>query len=326
MKKQQGFGILEIFISLVVGLFLLAGVLSVFSSMKSTANKTSTYGELQENGRIALSLLSDDLMRQGFWGGLSGNLSFSSLVSVPGGNANDCVGEGVNNATFPKPIGHFRTLWGKTANSKNVSGCITNAKVGSDVIQIKRVITSTTSAAAKDVKKFYLITNMNFGEIFKGIDDVPAMEYGDIWEYQHHVYYVREDTIKGRKVPILMKGHLLNTSSFISFEPILDGIEMLRFSYGVDTDGDGVVNAFISAKNMQAKYWDNESDAKILAVTIYVLVRDLYPDSQYENNNVYQLGTDSTDEDSFFNANGDNYHRLLLTSTVTLYNARIDSW
>lgn len=325
MKYQKGFSILEVLISLSVGAFLLTGVLFTFTSMKNTAATTSTYGQLQENGRLAISILTDDLMRQGFWGGLAGNLTYSSLSSVPGGNVNDCIGEGLNNATFPQSVGHFRTIWGETAGSSDVLNCISNAKVNSDVIQMKRVISSVISAANKENNKFYLIANMNYGEIFEGVDDVPVMDYGNIWEYQHHVYYVREDTINGKSLPVLVQGTLKNTADFMDFEPIIDGIEMLRFSYGVDTDGDGVVNAYIPADNMPDNYWDNENGARILAVTMYVLVRDLYPDYQYENKSTYVLAGESVDFMDV-SGNGDNYHRLLLTSTITLYNARTDSW
>jgi type IV pilus assembly protein PilW len=317
MNKQKGFSILEVFISLVVGIFLLGGVLSVFSSLKTTASQTSTYGHLQENGRLAISLLTDDLMRQGFWGELSGNLDFTSLELVPGVLGADCVGEGLNNRSFPLSIGHFRALWGQTAESKNLLDCISDAKVNSDVIQIKRVVSSSILPAAVEDDKYYLITNMSSGAIFKGDEPIPDLDYGNIWEYQHHIYYVKERTINGTNVPILAQGRLLNTSSVIWFDDIIDGIEMIRFSYGVDTDGDGVVNAFIPADNMPALYWDS---GDILAVKIFVLVRDIYPDYNYENENSYQVGNIVVE------GNKDNYHRLLMSSTVTLFNARTDTW
>lgn len=321
MLKQKGFGILEVFISLVVGLFLLVGVLATFSSMHSTAKQTSTYGQLQENGRLVISLLTDDLIRQGFWGGLSGNLSFSALDSVPNPIAADCRGEGVNNNSFPTNIGHFRQIWGDLVQDNDVLDCINNAKIGSDILQIKRVLSSPVANASLDSERYYLRTNMNSGTIFKPLDGIPVIDYANNWEYQHHIFYIREDNINGTQVPILVKGRLMNRAGDpIEFEMIVDGIEHIHFHYGVDTDNDGVVNAFIPSEDMLDSYWDNEGDTTILAVTMYVLVRDVYPDFDYENNNIYTLGS------LVVNGGGDNYHRLLLSSTVTLYNARIDSW
>ncbi|QOL25774.1 PilW family protein [Thalassotalea sp. LPB0316] len=326
MRKQQfGFSLIEIFISLAVGTVLVAGVLAAFVSMRTTTTETTSFGSLQENGRFAVQLLTEDLIRVGFWGDLSGELTTNKVLQVPAQNAADCVGEGANNTSFPQDVGHFREIWGETSNTSNALGCITNAVQGSDVLQLKRVVSSTLAAADISEDRYYLMTNMNQGAIFAGDEPVPTIDNGSIWEYQHYIYYVREDTVGGNKIPVLVKGLLRNDNPPILFDPVIDGVEMIRFTYGVDTDNDGVVNAFVSADNMTQALWDNEGDNQILAVTMYVLVRDLYPDFDYENKNTYTLGDISVD---FMNANGegDNYRRLLFSSTVTLYNTRTDSW
>jgi type IV pilus assembly protein PilW len=105
----------------------------------------------------------------------------------------------------------------------------------------------------------------------------------------------------------------------MTLDMVVEGIEMMRFMYGVDSDNDGVVNAFISADSMTNAFWDNENGTTILAVKLYILARDILPDNKYINKNTYQLG------DWQFTAN-DNYRRMLFNTTVTLHNARIDSW
>ena len=55
-NKQLGFSLLELFIALAIGLALLLGVLSVFVGMRTTTAETSSYGEMQENGRFAISI------------------------------------------------------------------------------------------------------------------------------------------------------------------------------------------------------------------------------------------------------------------------------
>ncbi len=263
LKHQLGFSLIEIFIALAIGLVLFAGVMSVFVGMRTTTEETSSYGEMQENGRFAISLFTDDLLRAGFFGDMAENFSFSALVTAP--------------ADF-------------AAN------------------------------------RYYLMTNQNAGAIFAGNGAIPNINQGRSWEYQHHIYYVRNDNQGSNKVPVLVQGQLRNgTLPPIDFSPIIDGIEMIRFMYGVDTDDDGVVNAFIAADNMTEAYWDNESNVKILAVKIYVLVRDILPDNNYENKSTYTLGDLAV---NFIDGsgNGDHYRRLLFTSTVAMPNARTDKW
>lgn len=320
-KFQRGFSLLEVFIALAIGLVLFAGVLSIFVGMKTTTAETSSYGELQENGRFALSLLSEDLLRQDFWGDYTGTLDLSSINPVPGAPTGECVGDGINNGTFPLANGHFRTLWGETVTSASIMGCITDAKIGSDVLQLKRVVSSPEVDGAGDpitaapAGNFYLVANINSGSVISA-GAVPALDNAQIWQYQHHVYYVREETVGGNVVPVLMQGQL---GSQLTFSPIVDGIDMIRFLYGVDTDNDGIVNAFISADNMTQGYWNRANDSRIVAVKIYVLARNVRPDLKYTNTNTYVLGDLEVEVN-------DNYRRLLFSSTVTLFNARLDSW
>ncbi|WP_206485381.1 PilW family protein [Thalassotalea sp. G2M2-11] len=323
MKKQLGFTILEIFIALTIGLVLFAGVMSIFVGMKTTTKETSSYGELQENGRFALSVLTEDLLRQDFWGDLTGTLDLAKLNGVPVAPGNDCNGGGVNNASFPAAVGRYRTIWGATATAQANMGCIADAKIGSDILQLKRVI-STPLESAPGIPianapsgKYYFVANQNEGEIFAGGGAVPDLDVSRVWEFQHHVYYVREDTIGSNTVPVLMQGQL---TTKMNFEPIIDGIERIKFMYGVDTNFNGVVNTFISANNMTQNLWDGFNNARILAVKVYVLARNVQPDPKYTDTKTYQMG------DELVPAFNDNYRRLLFTSVVSLHNAGIEEW
>ena len=174
--------------------------------------------------------------------------------------------------------------------------------------------------ASAPVGNYHLVTSSNNGILF-GSGAVPAVDNSRVWQYQHHVYYIREETQGSNTVPVLMQGQL---TTQMSFSPIVDGIEMIRFMYGYDADTDpdaagyGIVDAFIPAKDM-TDLWDNAGGTKIIAVKIFVLARNVLPDNKYTNSNTYQLGDLSVTFD-------DHYRRLLFSSTVTLYNARVDSW
>ena len=336
-KYQKGFSLLEVFVALAIGLVIFAGVLSVFVGMRTTTTETTSYGELQENGRFAVSLLTSDLLRQDFWGDYTGTVDFVSFNPVPVAPGNDCNGGGVNNATFPLATGSFRTLWGQTivASGLDPLSCFpsatgTQTKVGSDVIQLKRVLSSPVGAT--EAGNYYLTSNANRGVVMANAT-VPSIVNSQSWQYQHHVYYVREEDQGSDKVPVLMQGRLVNYK--MSFEPIIDGIEMIRFMYGVDLDDDGVVDSFISAENMTDPLWDHKGgrdnadgtnlalSTRILAVKVYVLARNVLPDNKYTNTKTYFLGDLNNGNGITFN---DNYRRLLFSSTITLHNALVDEW
>lgn len=335
---QQGFSIVEILISLAVGVLLLAGVLAVFVGLRTTTSETASYGEMQENGRFALHIFTEDLLRQGFWGDLSLELD-NAVLQPPVPVGGNCNGGGVNNGNFPLAVGTFRTLWGATVNTPNMMGCITDAVVNSDIIQIKRVIAAPLTAADIVNNRYYIASSYSKAQIFAGsAAAIPVIENSRLWEYQHHIYYIRNESQGDVTVPVLMQGRLTNGSApIIDFQPLIEGIEMIRFWYGIDTDldadsndyldgssnGDGIIDAFIPARNMTQALWDNDG-SRIIAVKMYILVRDTLPDADYTNNNIYQLGGNAAADR--FEANGDNFRRLLFTSTVMLKNAKRKVW
>jgi type IV pilus assembly protein PilW len=327
--NQKGFTLVELFVALSIGLVLFAGIISIFIGMKTTSVETNSFGELQENGRFAISLLTDDLMRYNFWGDYFGDFKKGTIFLVPDPLPviNECTGAGLNNGTFPNGNDDFRTLWGQTVNNQNQLGCINNASIGSDIIQIKRVISSPLQDALGNplinapAGNFHFVSNFGQATIFSGVA-VPALSNSRLWQYQHHVYYVRNDEQGANTVPVLMQGRL---TTQMTFAPIVDGIEMIRFMYGVDMTTNaqspsyGVIDSFISADNMTPALWNNAGGTRILAVKIYVLARNIRPDRSYNNTNTYLLG----DLPVVVN---DNFRRLLFSSTVTLYNSGVKGW
>lgn len=325
---QKGFTILELMIALAIGLVLFAGVLSVFVGMQSTVKETSSYGELQENARFAISVLTDDLLHQNFWGDYTGSLNLSSLDQAPNPAGVECTGGGTNNGTYPLAVGEFRTLWGETSAAAaapatvgaTTMSCINDAVPNSDVIQLKRVIARPLAAATANFS--YLMANADTGALYKMPLTPPAVApviaNSRLWQYQHHIYYVRETS----DVPVLMQWRLTNE---MTVAPIIDGIERIYFMYGISNEidptaaGYGVIDAYVSASNMTQALWDN-NNSNIVAVKVYVLARSILPDNKYQNQNTYKLG----DQADYTPA--DNYRRLLLSSTVTLYNSEIDAW
>lgn len=331
VKKQGGFTLLEIFIALAIGLVLIGGVLSVFVGMKTTTQETSSMGELQENGRFAMSILTDDLMRQDFWGQLNHPMSSDALtIPAPVTPAGDCVGGGGNNGSFPQNNNfNFRTLWASNViGSTILGGCITNAAIGSDVLQVKRVISRPALPANLANNRFYLNAGYDNAAIFAGNAAIPPVANGGLWEYQHHIYYIRNDSVgsSGDVVPVLMQGRLQNTLIPIAFNLLVEGIERVNYMFGVDVNGNGVVNGYMTPANMTNGFWDsaigvgNVNGARILSVKVYVLVRSVRQYPNYENKNKYQMG------DTVFDAGGDNYKRLLFSLTVFLYNEGITQW
>jgi type IV pilus assembly protein PilW len=67
-KHQLGISMVEVLVALVISLFLLGGIVQVYVGNKATYGFTDAISRIQENGRFAMDIMSQDLRMAGFWG------------------------------------------------------------------------------------------------------------------------------------------------------------------------------------------------------------------------------------------------------------------
>ncbi len=67
-KHQHGISLVEILVSLVISLFLLAGIVQVYVGNKSSYAFTNSISRIQENGRYAMDIMARELRMAGFFG------------------------------------------------------------------------------------------------------------------------------------------------------------------------------------------------------------------------------------------------------------------
>jgi type IV pilus assembly protein PilW len=66
--RMAGFSLVEIMISLLIGLFIIAGAITILVQNQQNYRQNDDFGRLQENVRFAMDLIIDDLRGAGFFG------------------------------------------------------------------------------------------------------------------------------------------------------------------------------------------------------------------------------------------------------------------
>lgn len=107
MKRELGFSLIELMISVVLGLILLAGIIQMFSSSRSAFSSQQAISRVQETGRLAMEFITRDIRMAGFVGCASkrtGNVSYLNnsadfandwLNAIQGYSVTDDAGAGV---------------------------------------------------------------------------------------------------------------------------------------------------------------------------------------------------------------------------------------
>ncbi|MGK2914322.1 MAG: PilW family protein, partial [Porticoccaceae bacterium] len=67
-RAQQGLSLVEVMVSLTLGLILIAGVGKIYLSGKQTYRMQEAQSRLQESARFALEILTNDIRKAGFMG------------------------------------------------------------------------------------------------------------------------------------------------------------------------------------------------------------------------------------------------------------------
>jgi len=141
-----------------------------------------------------------------------------------------------------------------------------------------------------------------------------------IRKYRTHIYFVAPCSVpngggsvctgsaddQGRPIPTLKRLEMGASGAF-SIVPLVEGIEMLRFEYGIDNQpgtadpgtgliGDGLPDSYSTTPSLADM-------TNITAVRIYVLARNTSPSSGYTDDKTYSLGTYTT------TATNDSYKR-----------------
>lgn len=313
INAQKGMSLVELMVAMLIGLFLTLGLFSMFNMSSSNVTTTSQFNQLQENGRIALSLMERDISQLGFMGDITGtDFILGSNMTLRDVVANDCVGAGANNATLPNvEPAHFRRLWGyEQGKSTDTLSCLTGVLDKTDVLQIKRLVGPPVTNP--NGERFYMAADSNEAVIFKGGNPpIPALENARFWEYQHHIYFIKNDG----NTPVLRRKNLTKTNGMNNEEQLVEGIENMRILYGFDSNGDDVADSFMPAENVTTLMWDNEVFQRLVALRVYLLVRAMDEDKSYTNETTYTLG----DKKITF-PTGDHYRRKVVSTTMVLEN------
>lgn len=319
MRRHGGFSLTELLIAMLLGLMLLALILTAFSTLSASSTQSRQLAFLQQNGQLALNLLYNELLNSGFFGGQSlDNIQLAnSLVAPPAG---DCFSEGLDSGSFPQANVAYLPVFAGTAVPGKTLNCLTNLAPETEYIQIKRAIGDAVTPALMRSNRFYLLPDWHQSRFVDSVS-VPASAT-ILYPYQHLVLYIQWQSQSGNSLPVLMRKRLIRNSAgqaSISTDSILDGVERLHFEFLIDENQDGLPDYLLATEEMTPEHWQQQQ-SRILGVRFYVLVRTLEPDHRYRNQRRYQLGKVS------FQAPGDPYRRLLLSGAVNfVYVATVDS-
>lgn len=304
-RRQRGINLVELMISMAIGLFLLAGLTGVFVNSSQTSAELSRSAQQIENGRFAMQTLAEDLSLAGFFG-------FYSFTGTPTGVVDPCatavatLKDGTQVPLFG--AAGAEALWPLAIGNTCASLPAQNRIAGTAVLVIRRADTKPLPVGGPYVVgETYLQANSNPDEAANPVvaaatatNGPPALyplklkdnaTQAPVRRVHTHIYFVSPcgqplvctGGAGDDGVPTLKR--LEFSGGAFTVVPIAEGIENLQFEYGIDADGDGAPETPFVAVPANATAWMN-----VMAVQVHLLARNIEGSASYTDTKTYNLG------------------------------------
>jgi type IV pilus assembly protein PilW len=303
-RSQAGVSLVELMISITIGLLLLAGITGMIVAQSSTRAEIDKSGKQIENGRYALTVLQGDIEHAGYYGQYSGSLPPPAAMPDPCATTAAVIDAALAlalqgydaPATVPAPL----------------SACLQNADhiPGTDILVVRRVeaVELPTAVASAVAGQVYMQTTPDSKVVAIGPDTSPStytltkkdgVTSADLLRFVEHIYFLSPcnryaagatacstAADGGQPLPTLKRLELTTVGGATTFTlaPLVEGIEDMQFDYGVDSAGKGVpASPFITAPGLAD--WPN-----VMAVQVNLLARNLELSPGYTTDRTYSLG------------------------------------
>lgn len=298
-QSVSGFTLLELMISMTIGLFLVGSVLAAVLAAASTGRARDRAVDIQMNGRYAIDLMKRDLQHAGFLGGTS---LFYPDAPAPIAVANVCD---VN--TFGRIS---QRVWGADDANPYAGTCIPADRYArGDVLLIRR-LSANQSVSPFAGNLIYYRSAYEGGEYFQGPAAPDFSGTNRQPPYNDHmleetVYYISPYTTSANespRIPALFRMRLGAGPAMVP-ELVAAGVENLQVRFGrFDATG----TQYLDASSVTD--WDS-----ISSIQVSLLMRGTAPEPGYTNTTTYDLGNQQIQVN-------DGYRRLLYGTVVQLRN------
>lgn len=348
--RQAGFSLVELMISITLGLLILAGLTSVFVNSNRARNEIEKAGQQIENGRYALQVMTDDLRNAGYLA------EFDPRVLATPTTKPDACATAVALLQAAVPL-HVQAY----DRGLSAPSCLTDVKSGSDILVVRRVSTCAAGVANCDAVTAgapyfqaslcnpaaggteLASTATDYSTSFYALDTDTAnltrhkrdcTTVAEMHRYLTHIYYIANNDVSGDGIPTLKRAEL--GAGGFTIVPIAEGVEKLQIEYGVDTTGlaanptvcDGNPDTFtadpdsLAAPTCSVKTGAVVMDnwRNVVALQIYLLARNTKLTDGYTDSKMYTLGLKADGSANNFGPYNDGYKRHAFQSMVRLNN------
>ena len=283
-NNVRGYSLTELMLATTLFMLLAAGALTLLVYARKTLNAIENMAELQERAAFVLALLEDDIRLAGYWGLHTNGALLSAAESV----AVRCGNKEISAWALQTELAF------ELADNSYPLPCppYTQSAVSTDTLVLRHASPAVVTTRAGTIQ---ILTSHDQGIIFSdGIKpelNSPAV----IHNLQINAWYVDQASSESG-LPALRR-YTLTHNGVMQNQEIMPGVEDLQILLGIDNNGDGHADKFISS--------EQQNKRPVVALQVQLQLRSSFLEPGHINTS--------------FNMN-DGYRRLKVARTIALKN------
>lgn len=309
MRPARGTTLVELLVSLVIGLVLAGGMVYAYLQTSDGQRATDGLAQLQEAAQMALDAMEADIRLAGFYG----QVTDGARVVVPAGLQVRCAGLDASDWVLDLA----RSLDADNENYDLPCRARWNSpRAGSDVLVVRHANPARAVPVAGQVQ---LVARPGSGQLVAdgtAVVSPPAT----LHDLDVHGWYVNDQASFDGNRPSLR--HLVltrtGTTAVMEDEEIIPGVENLQVLFGIDTDGDGTIERYVEPNDPALA-----DPASIAAVRLWLLVSVPAGNAAFRDERAHALPDGSrviTGGDPGYPATS---RRIAVGKTIALRNRRL---
>ncbi|MBY6212859.1 PilW family protein [Microbulbifer agarilyticus] len=300
---QKGISLVELMISITIGLILMTGVVQLFLSSRTTFSTQQALARVQESGRLAMEFLAEDIRMAGYMGCMSRNLNFTNTLNNSGDlDYNFEIGiEGLDNVGATPPAGYPTDIVAGTdvLVVRGANGNGVDVTRNNDSAQLFAQDTGVTASCEAGLDSYsglcendiLVVSDCSKARVFQatnlqasggGALEVNVVHSGanatpgnaiSSWGGNSNP----EETFGDDSEIIKMNTFLYYIGNGSNGQPslwqrtnggtaleLLEGVEDMQLTYGRDTSGDGIPDTYVDASVLTtAAAWEDISSVRV---------------------------------------------------------------
>lgn len=228
-SSQRGLSLIELMISITLGLIILAALSTLFINQTRTRVELDKANRMIDNGRYALDLLSKDLQLAGYLGEYIPPLSScsSSPVGIRGYDTN------LVNKPGALPAGITAADLSTGSDIVVVNRASTEVPVAVDAA-VAGIQYMQVSLCQHDVLDYVISSDpADFTLRQKSCTPTSTTPYANVRRLLTNVYFISPSNTPGDGIPTLKRLETGNPNPV----PLVEGIEYMQVEYGIDNNG-----------------------------------------------------------------------------------------